>query len=76
MERGWKGPRPRSEHSSARRCEGAKDCPEEDGKEHPRPGGNEGVDDLAGAGNISRFQEPVPLLCGSDESLRVWLSFK
>lgn len=52
---------PSSEHGSACRHEGAKDCPD-DGKEHPRPSGNEGMDDLAGPGNFSRFQEP--LSCG------------
>lgn len=49
---------PSSEHGSACTHEGAKDCPD-DGKEHPRPGGNEGVDDLAGPENFSRFQEPL-----------------
>lgn len=46
---------PSSEHGSASRHEGAKSCPEDDGKEHPRPGGDEDIDDLAGPGNLSRF---------------------
>lgn len=55
---------PSSEHGRASRPEGAKECPEDDSKEHPGPGGNEGIGDLAGPGNFSRFQEPVPLMCG------------
>lgn len=43
----------RLEHESARRHEGAKNCVEDDDKEHPRPGGNEGIDDLAGPTNFS-----------------------
>lgn len=62
MDRSWKGTC--LAQSSASRAEGAKECPAHDGKEHPRSGGNEGGGDLAGPGNFSRSQEPVPLICG------------
>lgn len=44
---------PSLDHESASRHEGAKDCPEDDNREHPRPGGNEGINDLAGPMNFS-----------------------